>query len=140
MRKKLYRSRSDRVIAGVCGGIADYFEVDPTLIRLGFVLIVFLEGLGLLGYILAWIIVPERPVTPEGEEVDYEVSDYQREEGESSEDTDNRRKFFGGVLIFLGLFFLADYWIPLFYLKRFWPLILIAGGGLIIMREVRSHG
>lgn len=60
--KRLYRSRKDRVIAGVCGGIADYFNVDPVLIRLIFVLIFFLGfGILFLVYIIAWIIVPLAP-------------------------------------------------------------------------------
>ncbi|MGM0419443.1 MAG: PspC domain-containing protein [Bacillota bacterium] len=60
-RKKLYRSRQERIIAGVCGGIANYFQVDPVLIRLLFILLFFGAGSGLLAYIVAWIIVPESP-------------------------------------------------------------------------------
>ena len=61
MAKKLYRSRKDRKIAGVCGGIGEYFDVDPTLIRLLTVALVLAMGSGVLAYILAWIIVPEAP-------------------------------------------------------------------------------
>ena len=58
--KKLLRSRSNRMMAGICAGIADYFNVDPTLIRLLWVLLVFLSlGTGILVYIIAWIIIPE---------------------------------------------------------------------------------
>jgi len=58
--KKLYRSKKNRMIAGVCGGIADYFDVDPTLIRLLWVFGSLLSlGAGILVYIIAWIIVPE---------------------------------------------------------------------------------
>jgi phage shock protein C len=56
--KKLYRSRSDRKIAGVCGGIAKYLEVDPTLVRLLWILFILVAGAGILGYLIAWIIVP----------------------------------------------------------------------------------
>jgi phage shock protein C len=61
MAKKLYRSLKDRKIAGVCGGIGEYFDTDPTLIRLLAVALVLAGGSGILGYILAWIIVPEAP-------------------------------------------------------------------------------
>ncbi|MFW6271110.1 MAG: PspC domain-containing protein, partial [Bacillota bacterium] len=61
MNKKLYRSTEDKMLGGVCAGIAEYFEIDPTLIRLIFVLIFFAEGIGFLAYIVAWIIIPERP-------------------------------------------------------------------------------
>jgi phage shock protein C len=59
--KRLYRSRTERIIAGVCGGIGEYFEVDPTLIRLLWVIFVLLGGSGIIGYIIAWIIIPEEP-------------------------------------------------------------------------------
>ena len=61
MKKKLYRSRENRVIAGVCGGIAEYFDIDPTLVRLAWVLFCVLGGSGLLAYIIAAIIIPEGP-------------------------------------------------------------------------------
>lgn len=60
--KRLYRSRKDRVIGGVCGGLAEYFGVDPLVIRLAFLLLLFFGG-GLILYIIFWIIVPQRPVT-----------------------------------------------------------------------------
>tara|TARA_Y100000310_G_scaffold144893_3_gene144203 strand:+ start:25035 stop:25226 length:192 start_codon:yes stop_codon:yes gene_type:complete len=55
--KRLFRSRSDKILGGVCGGIAAYFSVDPVLIRLICILLLF-SGAGLLAYIIAWIIVP----------------------------------------------------------------------------------
>lgn len=59
--KRLYRSRSDRMIAGVAGGLAQYLNVDPTLVRLGFVVLSLAGGPGLLLYIVMWIVVPEEP-------------------------------------------------------------------------------
>ena len=56
--KKVTRSRNNRMIAGVCGGIGEYFNVDPTLIRLGFVALSFLAGGGLMVYIIAAVIIP----------------------------------------------------------------------------------
>jgi len=57
--KKLYRSKKNRMIAGVCGGIGEYFNTDPTLIRLLWVIFVLAGGSGILAYIIAWIIIPE---------------------------------------------------------------------------------
>ncbi len=57
--KRLYRSRMDRKICGVCGGVGEYFAIDPTLIRLLFV-IFGLTGAGILAYIIAAIIIPEQ--------------------------------------------------------------------------------
>ncbi len=57
--KKLTRSRTDRKIAGVCGGLGEYFNVDPTVIRLLFLLLLLFAGGGGLLYIILWIIVPQ---------------------------------------------------------------------------------
>ena len=59
--KKLYRNTENKMLAGVCSGIADYFNIDPTLVRLGWVRFSLLGGSGLLAYIIAAIIIPERP-------------------------------------------------------------------------------
>ena len=57
--KRLYRIQGGRLVAGVCAGLAAYFGVDPTLVRLGFVLLTFLGGLGVLLYLGAWVVIPE---------------------------------------------------------------------------------
>lgn len=57
--KKLYRSKNDRMIAGICGGIGEYANIDSTLIRLIFVLLVF-SGPGIFAYLIGWIIIPEQ--------------------------------------------------------------------------------
>ena len=59
--KKLYKSSTDKKLAGVCGGIAEYFNIDSTLVRLGWVLFRLLGGSGLLAYIIAALIMPDRP-------------------------------------------------------------------------------
>ena len=56
--KKLYRSKKNRMIAGVCGGIGEYFNIDPTIIRLLWVILVFCGGIGILAYLVAWIVIP----------------------------------------------------------------------------------
>ena len=59
--KKLYKSGTDKKLAGVCGGLAEYFNIDSTLVRLGWVVFGLLGGSGLLAYIIAAIIMPDRP-------------------------------------------------------------------------------
>ena len=59
MSKKLYRSSTNKMIAGVCGGIAEHFDMDPTIVRLIWVVAVFGAGFGVLAYLVAWIIVPQ---------------------------------------------------------------------------------
>jgi phage shock protein PspC (stress-responsive transcriptional regulator) len=58
----LYRSRTDRKLAGVCGGLAQYFNTDATLMRVLFVVLALLGGPGLVIYLLMWILVPEEPL------------------------------------------------------------------------------
>ena len=60
--KRLYKSATDKKIAGVCGGIAEYFNVDSTLIRLAWVVFCALGGSGLLAYIIAALVIPDRPI------------------------------------------------------------------------------
>ncbi len=61
MKKKLYKSQTDRKINGVCGGIAEYFDVDSTVIRLGWVIFSLIGGSGILCYLIAMLIMPEGP-------------------------------------------------------------------------------
>lgn len=66
MQRKLYRSRNDSRIAGVCGGLGEYLDIDPTLVRLIFVLLALTGGHGVLLYIILWLIVPypTQPLVP----------------------------------------------------------------------------
>jgi phage shock protein C len=60
--KRLYRSAKDRIIGGVCGGIADYFGIDPVIIRILWIIVTLASlGFGILAYLLAWIIIPRNP-------------------------------------------------------------------------------
>ena len=79
-KKRLYLSRNENKIAGVCGGLADYFDVDVTLIRLAFVLFSLLGGPGLLLYIALWIVLDEEP-----EHVQAYVAKEKRKNNDSSE-------------------------------------------------------
>jgi phage shock protein C len=61
-RQKLMRSRSDRKIAGVCSGFAEYFDIDVTVVRVVWLIVALFGGGGILAYIIAWIVIPEEPV------------------------------------------------------------------------------
>jgi phage shock protein PspC (stress-responsive transcriptional regulator) len=61
MYDKLYRSRKNYMIAGICGGLGEYFKIDPTIIRLIMVFSMMLAGTGLLIYLIAWIVIPLEP-------------------------------------------------------------------------------
>ena len=61
MEKRLYKSNQNRMIDGVCAGIAEYFDIDPTLVRLGAVVLCCMGGSGILAYIIAAVVIPRRP-------------------------------------------------------------------------------
>ena len=61
MKKRLYKSNNEKILVGVCGGIADYFDIDPTLVRLLWVILLMMGGSGILAYIIAAIIIPNEP-------------------------------------------------------------------------------
>ena len=154
MERRLYRSRASRMLWGVCDGLANYFAIDPTIIRVIAVLTVFLNGLGILAYIVLAIVVPleeskaaeprdtikenieemKETATELGREV---RSTFASKEG-GSEEADRvhrtRRNVFGIILIVLGaIFLLASFnlfwW---FNWGNLWPLILVAVGLLIL--------
>jgi len=61
MEKRLQRSRTEKMVGGVCGGLAEYFGIDPTIVRLLWVVIILLGGAGILLYIILWVIMPLQP-------------------------------------------------------------------------------
>lgn len=116
------RSRQNRVIGGVCGGLAEYLAVDPTLVRLGFVLFAVMGGSGVLVYILAWLIVPEQK---EGEvlraaHIDSWVP-----------------LAFGMGLVGMGGLLLVDRLIDYDLGRYVWPLGLIVAGAMVLLRVGR---
>jgi phage shock protein PspC (stress-responsive transcriptional regulator) len=62
--KKLFRSRQERMIGGVAGGLGEYLNVDPTLMRLAFVILTFFGGSGIPIYLIMWLVIPESPAAP----------------------------------------------------------------------------
>ena len=78
MNKKLYRSRSNKTLAGVCGGLADYFEIDVTIVRLIWVAFFFLSAgfPTIMAYVIAALIIPEEPIYNDGNKNNYENVNY----------------------------------------------------------------
>ncbi len=142
--RKLYRSRKDKMIGGVAGGLAEYFDIDPTLVRILFVVTLFVGGGGFLAYIILWIVVPEEPfifVTPDtssaqsaaGNTADPASNPSPNPAEAYAEHYKNRRNLGGAVLIVIGVLFLMNNLMPRFHFGDFWPLILIAiGVGLLL--------
>lgn len=137
MQERLYRSNKDKMIAGVAGGLGEYFAIDPVIVRIAFVAAVFISGIGIIAYILLWIIVPERDrVIISGTEPQFNTSEagINAAPGNVEETKRNRGNIAGMFLIFMGLLFLADNFIPHFSFDRLWPVLLIAIGAGLLMR------
>lgn len=140
--KQLYRSRTNKILAGVCAGIAAYFEIDPTIIRVLFVLFAFFQGIGILVYVILWIVVPEA-TTDTASQSGFEAADI-HEHGNSQFSLKNvsfaGRSLFGIIIILLGLAFLLNQIFPVHFFRWdfFWPLIVICLGLAIIFSYKRK--
>ncbi len=148
MNKKLYRSNRDKMLGGVAGGLAEYFAIDPTLVRIIFVVSLFAGGAGVIAYIIMWIVVPEEPFTfpssgtqtntGKDEESGTEPDQTGQPDPEQytmavNEQKHKRSSILGIILVVIGLLFLLDNFIPRIYFGDFWPLILVAiGVGLLL--------
>lgn len=147
MYKKLYRSVTDKMLGGVCGGLAEYFAIDPVIVRLIFVLAVIFGGSGILAYIILWIIIPQKPyiitpfnTNPPSGDSTSSTEDKKSEHSDSNmnfvninKNQSNRSIYAGAFLILLGGIFLLDNFVPHFHFGDFWPLILIGLGFAIIL-------
>ena len=137
MENRLYRSESDKKIAGVCGGIAEYFGIDPTIIRLLWLISIAVYGTGLLIYIVAAIIMPKREYTNArpGSNGNFDKNNGQKSNmfgrGFNQEEG---RKFFGYALIIVGAILFSKRFIFLSWLSfRFlFPIVLIVLGIFIL--------
>lgn len=140
MEKKLYRLRNDRVLAGVASGLARHFNTDPVLIRVLFIAVALAGGSGILAYIIMWAIVPEEPYQFQAfgdagtNPTTNAVSDDQKP-AETHTDARQGRIIAGGVLILLGTLFLAEEFLPSFDFSKFWPLLLIGIGVLLLLNS-----
>ena len=80
--KKLYRSRTDRIVAGVAGGLGSYLDIDPVLVRIGFILLALVNGLGILAYLILWIAIPMEPGETVKINIGENIKDFAEKTGE----------------------------------------------------------
>jgi phage shock protein C len=138
---RLYRSQTDQMIAGVAAGIAEHFDLDPTLIRLAFVLITLIGGSGVIVYIILWIILPTRPnVSTEPEETIHENLEEIKDRAHAfatRTHTPHSRSLWGLLFIIFGLIFLLQNFGLFFHINlwQFWPIIIIIIGFSILSKD-----
>ena len=158
MKNRLYRSRQDRVIGGVAGGLAKYFNLDPLLVRILFIAFTIFHGAGILLYIIMWIVVPDEIIVPpvfntdeppsgnnETKTEDNDAKTFQTTDQNSTFNQFNyqypkrRGSLIGGIiLITLGMIFLADRIFPFFDFGDIFPILLVFVGVILIVSSVRK--
>jgi len=154
MAKKLYRSKNDRMLAGVCGGLGEYFDFDPVIIRLIFVVCVLAGGAGVLAYIVLWVVVPEQNGVSHAQNIKKSLEDDDKktefkktakaaadEIKSAAHDFSTKRRgdrsvVGAAILIMLGIILLVGNFIPLFRFAKLWPLILVVVGLTMLISSI----
>jgi phage shock protein PspC (stress-responsive transcriptional regulator) len=160
MNDRLYRSRDDRMLAGVAGGLAEYWDADPSLIRLVWaLLVIFTGGIALLVYIVMAIVVDEDPGVPVATAASegptwQPAPDWRSQRAASKAAAREARRasraargdaprtgtlIVGGALVLFGAWFLLDEFVPWFRADLFWPLALVGLGVLILALAIRPR-
>ncbi len=141
------------MVAGVCGGLADYFDLDPILVRIGFIMLAFMNGAGIVVYIVLWLIVPERnkpnskklPTTAtQSSPVAHLIGDVKESTEHAVEEITREhpwlsrpRNIIGIILITLGALIFLDEFAGISFLRwdYVWPIALVGIGYLILSRK-----
>jgi phage shock protein PspC (stress-responsive transcriptional regulator) len=144
MTRQLFRLKKNKMIGGVAVGLSDYFDIDPVLVRALFVILTLAWGIGIISYIVLWIIVPEKLDEPDYiynvEQENYENQTLTEEPSVLNSKDKNSRRIIGGVvLIMLGSIFFMEKIIPGFDFSYIWPLILIGIGFYLIYRSYNAN-
>ena len=127
----------NRVIGGVCSGLADFFGVDVALMRIAFVIAFLFASFGFWLYIILWIVLPETQQTIDNGQQNQSRSQSSQSESESVSVSKSESKiksiFAGAFIILIGLLFLVNNFIPINWVWKLWPLILVAIGIVMIV-------
>lgn len=147
MKEGLYRSRRNRIFGGVAAGLGDYLKIDPILVRVLFVASTFLSGIGLLLYIILWIVVPEENLfatnpannTQNTDQTD-EVKTDDIFKGEYQPGKRNNGNIvIGIIMIIVGLFFLGVEIFSFLNFSDLFPILAIGVGGALIINSIKSR-
>lgn len=142
--RRLYRATKDRILGGVCAGLGDFFNIDPTIFRIIFVVATVVGGSGILIYIVLWLITPtEKHLGTPDHVLKENVRDMEERtrslahEMRPGEGRDDSGLWWGVIAIIVGLVFLFNNFsiFRVFDLGRFWPLLLVVLGIIIMMRR-----
>jgi phage shock protein C len=136
LRKQLYRSKNDRVLGGVAGGLGEYFDVDSTLIRIIFLILFFSGGSGVILYLVLWLIIPSKPgrKIAGDQTIKENVDEIKSKAGKISQR--QGRQWLGILLLVLGfVFLLQNLGFFRIFIGKLWPAVLILIGVAILFRD-----
>ena len=145
--KRLERNPMNKVIGGVCSGLADFFGVDVALMRIAFVIAFLFASFGFWLYIILWIVLPESQQTIDNGQQSFGQSQSQSQgqspqsESVSVSKSESKIKsiFAGAFIILIGLLFLVNNFIPINWVWKLWPLILVAIGVVMIVTSAKKN-
>jgi phage shock protein C len=148
MSSRIYRSRSDRMLGGVCAGLASYLNIDSVWVRLFFVLLALGDGIGILFYMILWVVLPNEDKQTSSTdfksgEVSRRLEEFGNEIGEAaSHPHPNSVKFIGFGLVVVGIFYLLKnlnlVWLQWVNREVLLPVLLIAGGCILLYRAFKK--
>ena len=141
MEKRIYRSTRSKILGGVCGGLGEYFEIDPVLVRSFFVIATFGWGVSILAYIVLWIIIPSDAgrIIRDSQSFTDEIKDVRHEFIESCSQQNGKGRMWAGIIITItGVIFLIEQIFPILNHGALWPLLLVVVGVLIIIHKPRE--
>ena len=138
--KRMYRSRQDKIIAGVCGGIAEFYNIDPVWVRLIAVLLVLAKGLGIILYIVLWIVMPKNPSQKSTRDTKAEIAAAKfAKKAATIEQTKPgmAAKVFGIILVVAGMIFLLQNLLHWFDWQYGVAVVLILLGMFLLFRRTK---
>jgi phage shock protein C len=146
MNRRLYRSQSESILGGVAGGVAEYIDYDPAIVRAVWALLALITGGAfLILYIVMWVVVPMAPDAGEAATADSTAAESGAAPGWNPQPRRSGRRSGSGswvvglVLIGLGLYFLAREYLPDIDFDRLWPLGLVVLGLILLVGAIRKR-
>lgn len=144
MTDRLYRSRSDRMLFGVAGGLARYLRIDPSIVRIVWVLLAFAAGTGILLYIVAAVLIPEEPADDVPASASAPIG---AARGPATDRLPNARRdsaggaiLLGVILVLVGGWLLVERFLPALEGRVLWPAILVVLGLALVLGSLRGRG
>lgn len=138
MAQRLYRDTENKVFFGVAAGLANYFNVDPIIIRLIFIAIVFAGGSGFLIYLICIFLMPKRYANDNFNSENFREENSFPDEKIVTKEKNNKSVMIGATFIILGLFFLVEKFVPMFSFHNYYPLLMIAIGAAFLVNAFYS--